>query len=50
MNLGRDMGYEVDTEDVDDLITEHANELTTEELVALQQEQQEELMTLILHR
>ena len=40
--IERDMGLEVDTEDIKDLIDEHADELTTEELVALQQEQQEE--------
>ena len=39
------MGLEVDTEDVKDLIAEHSAELTTEELVALQQEQQEEMLT-----
>ena len=36
---------EVDTEDIKDLIAEHTDELTTEELVALQQEQQEERLT-----
>ena len=40
--IGHDMGLEMDTEDVNDLIAEHADELTTEELVALQEEQQEE--------
>ena len=39
VTLGRDMGLEVDTEDVEDLITEHTDELTTEELVVLQQEE-----------
>ena len=32
----------MDKEDVDDLIAEHADELTTDKLVALQQEQEEE--------
>ena len=36
VTLRRDMELEVDTEDIEDLIT---NELTTEELVALQQEE-----------
>ena len=45
VTLGCDMGLEVDTEDVKDLISEHTDELTTEELVALQQEQQEEMLT-----
>ena len=39
------MGLEVDEDDVADLIAEHADELTTEELVALEQEQREERST-----
>ena len=45
VTLGRDMGLEVDEDDVADLIAEHADELTTEELVALEQEQREERST-----
>ena len=37
--IRRDMGLEVDAEDVEDLFAKHANKLTTEELVALQQEE-----------
>ena len=39
------MGLEVDTKDVEDLIAKNADEVMTDELVALQQEQQEEMST-----
>ena len=45
VNLGRDLGLEVDEDDVADLIAEHADELTTEELSALEEEQREERST-----
>ena len=45
VNLGRGMGLEVDTKDVNDLIAKHADELTTDELVALQQEKEEQRST-----
>ena len=37
--IRRDMGLEVEIEDVEDLIVKHTDELTTEGLVALQQEE-----------
>ena len=45
VTFGHDMELQVDTEDVDDLIAEHTDELMTDELVALQQEQEEEKLT-----
>ena len=34
--IGHDTGLEGDTQDVEDLIAEHVDELTTDELVALE--------------
>ena len=42
VNLRRDMLLDVDTQDIADLITEPTNELTKDEMMALQQEQEEE--------
>ena len=43
--LGCDMGLEVVIKDINELIAELADELTTDELVALQKEQEEERST-----
>ena len=40
ISLGRSMGLEVDSEDVEELVQDHRTELTTEELVYIQNEQQ----------
>uniref|UniRef100_A0A5F8G8Y5 HTH CENPB-type domain-containing protein n=1 Tax=Monodelphis domestica TaxID=13616 RepID=A0A5F8G8Y5_MONDO len=40
VSLGKSMGLEVNEEDIDDLIGKHIEELTTEELKELQQQQQ----------
>ncbi|XP_066231909.1 zinc finger MYM-type protein 6 isoform X4 [Saccopteryx leptura] len=40
VSLGKSMGLEVNEEDIDDLIEKHSEELTTEELKELQQQQQ----------
>ncbi|XP_053336861.1 diphthine methyltransferase isoform X1 [Clarias gariepinus] len=41
VNLGSTMGLEVDWGDVDELVEEHREELTTEELEAIREEQQQ---------
>jgi hypothetical protein len=41
VSLGKSMGLDVDSDDVEELIEDHRNELTTEELQELQREQQE---------
>jgi len=41
VSLGKSMGLHVDSDDVEELIEEHQNELTTEELQELQREKQE---------
>lgn len=43
VNIGQSLGLEVDTEDVNDLLEEHHEELTTEELLHLQAEQKKTL-------
>ncbi|GLV37474.1 hypothetical protein CBL_10560 [Carabus blaptoides fortunei] len=41
VSLAKSMGLDVDSDDVEELIKDHRNELTTEELQELQREQQE---------
>ncbi|XP_028668446.1 tigger transposable element-derived protein 1-like [Erpetoichthys calabaricus] len=43
VSLGQNMGLEVDNNDVEELVEEHSNELTTEELQHLQAEQEKNL-------
>ncbi|XP_064090690.1 tigger transposable element-derived protein 1-like [Macrobrachium nipponense] len=40
VSLGMSLGLEVDTDDIDDLLTEHGQQLTTDELLELHKEQQ----------
>ncbi|KAL6464622.1 hypothetical protein MHYP_G00269390 [Metynnis hypsauchen] len=44
VSLGKSMGLEVNENDIDDLVEEHGEELTTEELKDLQQQQQSEVL------
>ena len=39
VTLGKEMGLEVDEDDVEDLVVEHEQELTTDELLQLENEQ-----------
>lgn len=43
VSMGRTMGLEVEKEDIDELVEGHSTELTTQELLTLQQEQQKSL-------
>lgn len=43
VSLGQNMGLEMDNDDVEELVEEHSNELTTEELQHLQAEQEKNL-------
>ena len=44
VSLGKSMGLEVDEADVNDLVEEHAEELTTDELKELQTQQHTEIL------
>ncbi|XP_071977828.1 methionine aminopeptidase 1D, mitochondrial isoform X1 [Engystomops pustulosus] len=46
--LGKAMGLEVNEDDIEELVEEHGQELTTEELMDLHCEQQKEVMEVIL--
>ena len=41
--LGKSMGLEVDSEDVEELVQDHSTQLTSQELVYIQNEQQKNL-------
>ncbi|KAJ7317101.1 hypothetical protein JRQ81_003263 [Phrynocephalus forsythii] len=47
VSLGETMGLEVDEDDVQELVEEHGQELTTDELIDLYHEQQQEVMVVI---
>uniref|UniRef100_A0A8D2J1Y1 DDE-1 domain-containing protein n=2 Tax=Varanus komodoensis TaxID=61221 RepID=A0A8D2J1Y1_VARKO len=44
VSLGKAMGLEVDEDDIQELVEEHGQELTTDELMDLHREQQQEVM------
>ncbi|XP_076036386.1 uncharacterized protein LOC143022170 [Oratosquilla oratoria] len=44
VSLGKSMGLDVDSDDVEELVEDHRNELNTEELQELHREQQEEVV------
>ncbi|KAF2348062.1 hypothetical protein FHG87_021181 [Trinorchestia longiramus] len=44
VSLGKSMGLDVDSDDVEDLVEDQRNEMTTEELQELRREQQEEVV------
>nr|XP_020452715.1 tigger transposable element-derived protein 1 [Monopterus albus] len=44
MSLGKTMGLEVNEDDIQELVEEHGQELTTNELIDLHREQQQEVM------
>ncbi|KAF2351372.1 hypothetical protein FHG87_017871 [Trinorchestia longiramus] len=44
LSMGRSMGIEVNREDIDELVEGHSSELTTEEFLYLQQQQQQDLV------
>ncbi|KAF2352777.1 hypothetical protein FHG87_016469 [Trinorchestia longiramus] len=44
LSLGKSMDLDVDSDDVEELVKDHRNELTTEELQELHREQQEEVV------
>ncbi|XP_070586956.1 tigger transposable element-derived protein 1-like, partial [Erythrolamprus reginae] len=47
VSLGQSMGLEVNEDDIEDLVEEHSEELTTEELKDLQQQQQSEVLKVL---
>lgn len=43
LSIGKSMGLQLNTEDIEELVVSHSTELTTEELLHLQEQQQQEM-------